>query len=79
MINIYEVNRKEGARILMEIHRWLSPGTFRLEGDREATGIILQNCLIEVSAFPNWCCYRSPDFDLTRPFYLNFSTFLVQH
>ncbi|CEL63729.1 Nuclear cap-binding protein subunit 1 OS=Drosophila willistoni GN=Cbp80 PE=3 SV=1 [Rhizoctonia solani AG-1 IB] len=47
MINIYEVNRKEGARILMEIHRWLSPGTFRLEGDREATGIILQNCLIE--------------------------------
>ncbi|KAF8760298.1 MIF4G like [Rhizoctonia solani] len=47
MINIYEVNRKEGARILMEVHRWLSLGTFRPEGDREATGIILQNCLIE--------------------------------
>lgn len=48
MINIYEVNRKEGARILMEVHRWLSIGTFRPEGDREATGIVLQNCLIEV-------------------------------
>lgn len=48
MINIYEVNRKEGARILMDVHRWLSLGTFRPEGDREATGIILQNCLIEV-------------------------------
>ncbi|KAF8605412.1 hypothetical protein BDV93DRAFT_490802 [Ceratobasidium sp. AG-I] len=47
MINIYEVNRKEGARILMEVHRWLSIGTFRPEGDREATGIVLQNCLIE--------------------------------
>ncbi|KAG8732772.1 hypothetical protein FRC11_011079 [Ceratobasidium sp. 423] len=47
MINIYEVNRKEGARILMGVHRWLSLGTFRPEGDREATGIILQNCLIE--------------------------------
>ncbi|QRV73093.1 eukaryotic translation initiation factor 4G [Ceratobasidium sp. AG-Ba] len=47
MINIYEVNRKEGARILMDVHRWLSIGTFRPEGDREATGIVLQNCLIE--------------------------------
>ncbi|KAG8743985.1 hypothetical protein FRC10_011059 [Ceratobasidium sp. 414] len=47
MINIYEVNRKEGARILMDVHRWLSIGTFRPEGDREGTGIILQNCLIE--------------------------------
>ncbi|CAE6420765.1 unnamed protein product [Rhizoctonia solani] len=47
MINIFEVNRKEGARILIEVHRWLSLGTFRPEGDREATGIVLQNCLIE--------------------------------
>lgn len=51
MINIYEVNRKEGARILMEVHRWLSIGTFRPEGDREATGIVLQNCLIEVGFY----------------------------
>ena len=29
MIDIYEINRKEAARILLDSHRWFKPGTFR--------------------------------------------------
>lgn len=29
MISMYEVNRKECARILLELPKWILPGTFR--------------------------------------------------
>lgn len=56
VIDIYEVNRKEAARVLMDISRWFRPGTFRPRpgvpvpaGDEPvSTGIQLEVSIMEV-------------------------------
>lgn len=50
IIEIYEVNRKEAARILLDIDRWFTRGTFRPRqgADPSAPGVQLELSVIEV-------------------------------
>lgn len=57
-MDIYEINRREAARILLESSRWFKPGTFRPKpgtvpppqpDDPPPTGYQLELCVMEVS------------------------------
>ena len=54
MIDIFEVNRKECARLLLEYPKWTLPGTFKPktgappQSPVEGKGWDLENTLIEV-------------------------------
>ncbi|PVF94764.1 hypothetical protein CPB86DRAFT_788751 [Serendipita vermifera] len=52
IIDIYEVNRKEAARILLDARRWFTPGTFRakpgaVEADESTGGVQLELSVME--------------------------------
>ena len=59
MIDIFEVNRKECARLLLEMPKWIIPGTFKpkpgtvpqndLEIQKPDVGWQLESTIIEVS------------------------------
>lgn len=54
MIDIYEVNRKEAARVLMDIDRWFTRGTFRPRVgagpvDEGSAGVQLELSAMEVN------------------------------
>jgi nuclear cap-binding protein subunit 1 len=54
LIDVYEVNRKEAAKVLLELPRWLATGTFKPKGganadDEAATSTwVLEHVIVEV-------------------------------
>ena len=70
MMNIFEINRREAARILLESSQWFKPSTFRLKpgsvplpqpDDPPPTGYQLELCVMEVSdaAFFDFYLFKS--------------------
>lgn len=60
MVDIFEVNRKECARLLLEYPKWCIPGTFKprpgappAEEDLSAKNWQLESAVVEVSLAPN--------------------------
>lgn len=55
IINVYEINRKEAAAILLQLPKWLAPGTFAPvlspgeEPDANSSKWILEHIVVEVS------------------------------
>lgn len=53
IVNLYELNRKDAAAVLLDIPRWLAPGTFvsskRSDNlDASESKWILENLIVEV-------------------------------
>lgn len=57
IINLYEINRKECATILLDLPKWLAPGTFKpkiapAEDEEDDASVksdwILENMVVEV-------------------------------
>lgn len=47
LIAIYEINRKDGASILLDLPRWLSPGLFKGKDARASDAERSQNWILE--------------------------------
>ena len=64
IVDLYEVNRKECAKILLELPNWLAPGTFkakdapREEDATERKDWLLENLVVEVRFPPPLSSYQ---------------------
>jgi len=65
IIDIFEINRKEGARLLLEYPKWTVPGTFKpkpgttVDGNLEtAKNWQLESTLLEVRVFAWFLRFR---------------------
>ena len=74
VVDIFEVNRKECARLLLELPKWLPPATFkpRSGSPEDIEGLEgplwqLESCILEVRFSLNWPNHKGSNRISDRP------------